>query len=117
MKKESVIAGFARTPIGSFQGALNTMSAVHLGGISIQEALDRSGINNEDVDEVIMGNVLSNSRPLKLTKGKSAGQFSQVKYKAADGVLEDARNRVKTLLDRYPLYPELDLQFLQKAFS
>ena len=82
-------------------------------------ALTTLGMGVEEMSEIasIMGNVLSNSRPLKLTKGKSAGQFSKVKYKAADGVLEDARNRVKTLLDRYPLYPELDLQFLQKAFS
>ena len=59
MRRESVIASIARTPIGSFQGVLSTMSAVHLGGIAIRETLKRASINNEDVDEVIMGNVLS----------------------------------------------------------
>ena len=59
MKKESVIVGIARTPIGSFQGALSTVSAAHLGAAAIREAVKRAGIHTEDVDEVIMGNVLS----------------------------------------------------------
>ena len=59
MKKESVIASIARTPIGSFQGTLSTVPAVRLGATAISGALERAGINSEDVDEVIMGNVIS----------------------------------------------------------
>jgi len=59
MKKESLIASIARTPIGSFQGALSTVSAVALGATVIREAVKRAGIHTEDVDEVIIGNVLS----------------------------------------------------------
>jgi len=59
MKKGSVIASIARTPIGSFQGALSTIPAVYLGAIAIQETVKRASINTADVDEVIMGNVLS----------------------------------------------------------
>ena len=59
MKKESVIVGIARTPIGSFQGALSSVPAVHLGASAIRETVIRAGIHTEDVDEVIMGNVLS----------------------------------------------------------
>ena len=54
MKKESIIASFARTPIGSFQGALSTVPAVHLGAAVIRELVKRAGIHTEDVDEVIM---------------------------------------------------------------
>ena len=59
MKRESLIASIARTPIGSFQGALSTVSAVHLGSVAIRETVKRAGIDTNDVNEVIMGNVLS----------------------------------------------------------
>ncbi|MBC8213602.1 MAG: acetyl-CoA C-acetyltransferase [Candidatus Marinimicrobia bacterium] len=58
MSKEVVIVSFARTPIGSFQGALSSVSAPKLGAVAIKEAVSRAGINPSDVDEVIMGNVL-----------------------------------------------------------
>ena len=57
--KESLIASIARTPIGSFQGGLSTVPVVDLGAIAIKETVKRSGIDTKDVDEVIMGNVLS----------------------------------------------------------
>lgn len=53
------IVGAARTPIGSFQGALSTVSAPDLGGIAIRAAVERSNISPSRVDEVIMGNVLT----------------------------------------------------------
>jgi acetyl-CoA C-acetyltransferase len=53
-----VIVGAARTPIGKFLGALSTLSAPELGGIAIREALKRSKVPAEDVQEVIMGHVL-----------------------------------------------------------
>jgi acetyl-CoA C-acetyltransferase len=59
MKKESLIASIARTPIGSFQGALSMVPAVKLGATVIREVVQRAGINTEDVDEVIIGNILS----------------------------------------------------------
>lgn len=58
MSNEVVIASAVRTAIGSFLGALKDVSASELGGIVIKEALSRSGVKAEDVDEVIMGNVL-----------------------------------------------------------
>jgi acetyl-CoA C-acetyltransferase len=54
-----VIAGAARTPIGSFLGDLSSIPATKLGSIVIEESLRRAGIDKADVDEVIMGNVLS----------------------------------------------------------
>src|SRR5256885_6544947 len=53
-----VIVGAARTPIGKFLGALSTLSAPELGGVAIREAVKRSGVAIEDVQEVIMGHVL-----------------------------------------------------------
>lgn len=58
MSNEVVIVSAVRTAIGSFLGSLKDVSASELGGIVIKEALSRSGVKAEDVDEVIMGNVL-----------------------------------------------------------
>ncbi len=49
----------ARTPIGSFLGALSTKSAPELGSVAIRAALERSGLSADAVDEVFFGNVLS----------------------------------------------------------
>ncbi len=56
--REVVIASAARTPIGSFNGGLASVKATQLGALVIKEALQRSGVPAEKVDEVIMGNVL-----------------------------------------------------------
>jgi acetyl-CoA C-acetyltransferase len=53
-----VIVGAARTPIGKFLGALSSLSAPELGAIAIREALRRSKVAAEDVNEVIMGHVI-----------------------------------------------------------
>lgn len=58
MTKEVIITSAVRTPIGNFLGALSSFSATELGGRVIEEAIKRSQIRKEDVDEVIMGNVL-----------------------------------------------------------
>lgn len=55
----SVIVSAARTPIGSFMGALGKCSAPQLGSVVIKAAVERAGIKPEQVEEVIMGNVLT----------------------------------------------------------
>jgi acetyl-CoA C-acetyltransferase len=57
--KKAVIVSAARTPIGSFNGVLSSVSATRLGSIAITEALRRIELSGQEVDEVIMGNVLS----------------------------------------------------------
>jgi acetyl-CoA C-acetyltransferase len=57
--REVVIVGAARTPIGSFQGALQSLKAPELGAIAIKEALVRAGLGPADVNEVLMGCVLT----------------------------------------------------------
>lgn len=59
MLKEVVIVGFARTPIGAFQGGLASMTAPKLGAHAIKAALERAKVKPEQVSEVIMGNVLT----------------------------------------------------------
>lgn len=56
--QDVVIVSAVRTPIASFGGALQGYGAVNLGALVIREAVQRAGIQGEQVDEVIMGNVL-----------------------------------------------------------
>ena len=58
MNKEVYIVAAVRTPIGSFGGALSALSATSLGAIAIQGALVKSGIQADQVDEVMMGSVI-----------------------------------------------------------
>jgi len=57
--RDVFIVGAARTAIGSFLGALKNFKAPELGGLAVKEAVKRAGISGEDVEEVIMGNVVS----------------------------------------------------------
>ena len=56
--REVVIVAGARTPIGSFQGALSGIKAPQLGGTAIQAAIARAGVQPAEVNEVLMGCVL-----------------------------------------------------------
>jgi acetyl-CoA C-acetyltransferase len=56
---EIVIASAARTPVGSFNGALSSVPAHYLGQVAIQAALERSGVEPGEVSEVIMGQILT----------------------------------------------------------
>jgi len=56
--KEVLISGAVRTPIGGLGGTLSKVSAVELGKVVAKESLKRSGIQPENIDEVIIGNVL-----------------------------------------------------------
>ena len=58
-KRTPVIASYARTPIGAFNGALASLKAPELGAIAIKGACARAGITGNDVGEVLMGNVVS----------------------------------------------------------
>jgi acetyl-CoA C-acetyltransferase len=53
-----VIASFARTPMGGFQGALGTVKATSLGATAVKAALERAGVSGEQVEQVLMGCVL-----------------------------------------------------------
>lgn len=57
--REVVIVSAARTPIGSFGGSLSGLSAVELGTAAAREVIRRSGIDPSQIDDVIIGNILS----------------------------------------------------------
>jgi acetyl-CoA C-acetyltransferase len=54
-----VILSYARTPMGSFQGALAGVTAVELGTAAVKGAVERAGVDAKDVERIYMGNVLS----------------------------------------------------------
>ncbi len=56
-----IIAG-ARTPVGVLQGSLSDVSAIDLGVIAAKGALERSGVDPQQVDQVVMGNVIQTSK-------------------------------------------------------
>jgi acetyl-CoA C-acetyltransferase len=56
---EIVIAGAARTPVGSFNGGLSSVPAHYLGQVAIAEAMRRANVDAKEVSEVIMGQILS----------------------------------------------------------
>ena len=53
-----VIASYARTPMGGFQGALGSIAATSLGATAVRAAIERAGVAGEDVDQIVMGCVL-----------------------------------------------------------
>lgn len=59
MTKQIIITSAVRTPLGRFQGALSPFSAPRLGSLVVREAINRSGIKPEMVDEVIIGCVVT----------------------------------------------------------
>lgn len=58
MNKEVYIVSAVRTPIGSFGGVLRSLSATELGAIAIKAAVERSGIDKNKIDELLMGAVI-----------------------------------------------------------
>ena len=81
-------------------------------------ALTTLGMGEKEMEEVasIIALVLKNAHPVKLTKGEHAGEMSKNKAKAPEAIMEEARQRVLGLLGQFVLYPELDLDFLEKEF-
>jgi acetyl-CoA C-acetyltransferase len=67
------IVGAARTPIGKFLGGLSTLKASDLGAVAIREAMKRSGIDGQQVDEVIMGHVV------QAGQGQAPARQAQIK--------------------------------------
>jgi acetyl-CoA C-acetyltransferase len=53
-----VIIGYARTPMGAFQGSLSSVKATALGAVAVKAALERAGLKGDQIDQIIMGCVL-----------------------------------------------------------
>ena len=59
MSNPIAILSGTRTPMGSMLGALSSVTAPSLGAVAINSAVERSGLDCSDIDEVLMGSVLS----------------------------------------------------------
>ena len=77
------------------------------------------GMGEAEMKEIaaIIKLVLSNTTATRLEQGKNAGQPSKAKYAMQDDARGQARGRVASLLGRFPVYPELDLEFLSAQFG
>jgi acetyl-CoA C-acetyltransferase len=85
---KTVILGSARTPIGKMGGGLSTLDATELGAIAIEAALERSGIEPEQVEHVVMGQVL------QAGQGQIPSRQAQIKAGIPKGVSSETINKV-----------------------
>jgi len=81
-------------------------------------AVTTLGMGPEQMREIaaICKIALSATKGGLIPSGPKAGNPSKIRYEIDPAALEEARNRVKTLLDQFPVYPQIDLQFLQHHF-
>ena len=82
-------------------------------------ALTTLGMGPGEMREIvgIVKQVLAATHPARIAKGRNAGGLSQARYHIDQDALDTARSRVADLLGRFPVYPELDLDYLEKTFS
>lgn len=82
-------------------------------------AVTTLGMDQKDMQEIasIIALVLKRTQPAVAKTGKEAGQPSRSKYSLDSAARREARERVQKLLNRYPIYPELDLNFLTQHFG
>lgn len=81
-------------------------------------AVTTLGMGEKEMEEIasIIVFVLENARPVILTKGEKKGEKSKSKAKAPEEVMNKAKERVLNLLNKFVLYPELDLEYLESQF-
>ncbi len=82
-------------------------------------AVTTLGMGEPEMKEIaaIIKRVLEGTRPALIASGQNAGQPSKSHHELDKDIRDEARGRVHTLLQRYPVYPCLDLAFMQKHFS
>ena len=75
------------------------------------------GMGAEEMKKIgeILSDILSNMVPSKITKGANAGKLSKANYILDQSILEKAREEVKSLLDKYPVYPGINVDFLKNT--
>lgn len=82
-------------------------------------AVTTLGMGEMEMAEIagILKLVLANTAPETIRSGPNTGQTSKAKYTIDPAAKAEAQARVKALLDRFPVYPELDLEFLRRHFG
>jgi acetyl-CoA C-acetyltransferase len=85
---KTVILGSARTPIGKMGGGLSTLEATELGSVAIEAALERAGVEPEQVEHVVMGQVL------QAGQGQIPSRQAQIKAGIPKEVSSETINKV-----------------------
>ena len=85
---KTVILGSARTPIGKMGGSLSTLDATELGGLAIAAALERAGVEPEQVEHVVMGQVL------QAGQGQIPSRQAQIKAGVPKEISSETINKV-----------------------
>jgi len=85
---KTVILGAARTPIGKMGGSLSTLDATELGGLAISAALERAGVDPEQVEHVVVGQVL------QAGQGQIPSRQAQIKAGIPKEVSSETVNKV-----------------------
>ncbi len=82
-------------------------------------AVTSLGMGTAEMREIaaVLKLVLGNTKPATIASGANKGNPSKAKYELDPAVQEEAKDRVNTLLNRFPVYPGLDLALLQKHFG
>lgn len=82
-------------------------------------AVTTLGMNEEEMKVIaaIIHMVVSNTKPVLIEEGENAGKPSKARYTIENEVAINAKERVEALLERFPVYPRLDLEYLQKTFQ
>ncbi len=76
------------------------------------------GMGVDEMKEIasIIAYIIKNSKSAIISKGKNEGKKSKAKFDISEEVVSNAKKRVKALVDKYPVYPELDLDFLKAHY-
>ncbi len=85
-------------------------------GTAAVTTLGMGAAEMKDIAAVIHA-VLSNTKAATVASGANAGKPSRAKHETDPAVIAEARGRIAALLERFPVYPELDLAFLQSQFG
>ncbi|HBG15772.1 MAG TPA: glycine hydroxymethyltransferase [Firmicutes bacterium] len=82
-------------------------------------AITSLGMGSAEKKEIAicLKKVLSNTQPQRIEAGPNAGKTSKARYVIAKEAKDEVSSHVKSLLERFPVYPELDLDFLLKYFA
>lgn len=82
-------------------------------------ALTTRGMGTEEMYKVaeMFRNVLSQTKPTEVGSGPRKGELSKAQFNLSQGVVEETRDAITELLERFPLYPEIDDKILSDAFS
>jgi glycine hydroxymethyltransferase len=116
---ESVLRN-ARITLNRNALPFDTNGAWYTSGLRLgTPALTTLGMGAEEMRRIAaaLRLVLFNTRPVRIKKGRHAGKSSKARSRTRPEALEEARAEVVDLLNRYPAYPELDLEYMKQVLQ